>query len=149
MNAINNLKDRIHTVEPPPSFAKEEPCYTDELRVYYLKHNSQLYWIFDADGFLCSTDSLEALGALLFLQSKNKVDQTRPFYRPGARDFVYPGSAEEKEAHMLKMQSTAKSMGLATRQAMVARALHGPKTSSADGLLKTLGLNDGPPREEN
>lgn len=96
----------IFDTSPPPRGFGSGQLYTSPLRVYY--HDSQA-WVWDRDGFLCSfyvhtTTGKEFLFTLLEAEAAKPPDPIgRRRYWPTARDLIYPGTAEAREAKALEL----------------------------------------------
>lgn len=147
-----DFRSSLEAVEPGFAFAKPDtPLYTSPLTIYYLEYLGQKFWIYDSQGFICSTSSVEALVILLMAEARINPDSARPAYHRGARDFLFPGTAEAGESRIHGMQE------LARRRRAEMRAKSGqiidhtggsdftPKESyegEGSALLRTLGLDE-------
>lgn len=131
------LLDRVDLSPPPPGFATGQ-LFTTYLRIYFLDHAGRRFWIWDAKGFLCSTNDMQVVGLLLRAESTPNPDESRPHLRKGARELLFPGSALAHEAEAQKLQSAARKVAEGYRAKRLADK---PDFSDGMAVLKTLGLD--------
>jgi hypothetical protein len=115
---------------------------THELRIYYLDN---WFEVFDSRGFLCRTTSTDILAILLRAESRPFPDpRTRPYFRPGARDFLFPGDAlaYERSLEQKTLDAQARARALKGRVMNVDNSI--PRDAPPETVLQTLGLSDGP-----
>jgi hypothetical protein len=140
------LRENCDVIEPPPGFGLGTEL-TSGLTVYYKEAQGQKFWLYDHEGFLASTASLQVVEVLLQAEARRVKDEKRPFYQVGARDVLFPGHAKEKEEHMQTMQQNARQLAARARERSgMIQGTPGSGTelnlSSGERILKTLGLDD-------
>lgn len=82
--------------KPPSGFGTGEQ-YTNCLRVYAL---NDTFYIYDSRGFLCSLQDPDALGALIRHEAERPGSVPNHPLRPtGARAFLFPAWADDREAY--------------------------------------------------
>lgn len=94
---------------PPPSGFSTGKYWSSPITVYRMLHPDfpdRIYWLRDGRGFLGSCSTLDELNDILRAESQRPPEPySRPRYWPRARDYFFPGHAEEVEAKALEVDS--------------------------------------------
>jgi hypothetical protein len=97
--------------EKPPNGFSTGGLYSSPLRVYW---QDERFWVYDRYGFLCSLQDSDALSMLLVHEAERPGrDKEHPFRPVGARAFLFPTWADEREAYHLAL---SEATGAATEQ---------------------------------
>lgn len=138
---LQELRDKVsaikETVDPIVSPLSIYPVY-DGAKL--------LFHVHDSEGFICKTSSLEVIIILLTAESRPLPDPSRPLYKNGARELLFPGNAQSRESQMLALQqSVTPSRAREMAEQMRARMGGGPSGSSGDDMengsvVKSVGL---------
>lgn len=120
----------------------------DGLRVYYQEKDGQLFWVYDNEGFICSTNSVQVLIILLRAEARPRPDPRRPNVKNGARELIFPGASNTSNERQADLQARARDLA----QQMAARRANGPAgtagsgdsldTGPGDTTLRTIGLDE-------
>jgi hypothetical protein len=149
MELLEELRASASPIEPSPGLlANSENGNQDGLTIYYKEWAGQKFWIYDEEGFICSTGNVQVLVALIQAESRPRPNPKQPALKNGAREMLNPGSGIQSQAKLVHMQENARALAARMRE----RRANGPAgtpgqgdtldAQTGDQVLRTLGLDD-------
>lgn len=150
MELLAELRTKVEVIEPSPGQLQARPDmeHTDGLTVYVSETQGQKFWLYDNEGFVCSTANVAVLVALLYAESRPRPNIKQPAVKNGARELLFPGSGAKTQERLVSLQENARRV----RDAMQSRRQNGPAGSPGSGtelnlangeqILLTLGLDE-------